>query len=508
MQTSQSPASDRNIVLAAKGGGIAFVGNFFVYVFRFGFGIVMARMLGADLLGLYSLTLTVANIVSVVASLGMSSATARYIPVASGEKDESRLWGIIQAALGLPTLIGTVLAIGMFLLAEPLSSRLFDRPDMVPALRLASLGIPVLVLMGKLAAITQGFKRMEYKVYSEDITFNLSKLVLSVVLLGAGLGVVGGVLAHVVSMALAVVMLFWFVHRLFRLDRPLRTAKRCLGEMLRFSLPVYLSQLLSKFSGSIETLVLGYFGIMSGVGVYTSALGLSGIGGLFHQSLQRISVPLISDLYSRGKLDQVKRIYRTTTKWDMTFNLPIFLIILLLAKPMLSIFGADFVTGSEGLIILAFATLFNAATGVCGSVITMTGYSKLTFANSIIYLVLNIALDMWLIPRLGVVGAALGVMLSSVLINLLRMVQIFWLLRIWPYDRSFLKPVVAALVAVLPTYLVNLWLLSTSWVVQLVVGTLLLTGIYVIVIVLLKLSEEDRLVLERLWARLGPRGAR
>jgi O-antigen/teichoic acid export membrane protein len=497
-------ASDQDVLLAAKGSGIAFIGNMLASASRFAFGVVLARFLGAELLGQYNLSLTVAKVVGALALLGLSAGMARYIPIAVNRKDDSFLWGVIQTGVGLPFLIGLILASGVFLLSDPLSVRLFDHPDLAPLLRLASLSIPLTALISILAAITQGFKRMEYKVYSQDITLNLSKLILSVVLIGIGLSVVGAMFAHILASALTLVLLFYFVHRLFSLNRALHTAKRKTGEMLRFTLPLYLSGLLGEFSGSLETFILGMLGVMSGVGIYTSALRLSGIGGMFHQSLQRIAIPMISDLHSQGRLDQLGRVYQTTTKWGMTFNLPIFVSIAIFAKPLLAIFGEDFISGATGLTILAFATLFNASTGPCGSVVTMIGRSKLTLANSIVYLVVNVGLDVLLIPRWGMIGAALAVTLTGVLINTLRLIEVFVLLRLWPYDRSFAKPIVAALLAAAVTsYSINQWMALNSSMLQAAVGMILLWSTYAIVVVLLGLSEEDRLVLNRLWARFN-----
>jgi len=326
------------------------------------------------------------------------------------------------------------------------------------------------------------------------------------VLIVAGLGVLGAIAAHVVSLAIAAVMLLYFVHRLFPLNRPWRAARRNAREILRFSVPVYMSNLLGQFSGSTETLILGLFGIMSRVGVYSAALRLSGIGSAFHHSLQRIAMPMISELYAQGKLDQLQRVYRTTTKWGMTFNLPIFMVAAMFAKPLLAMFGAEFVAGSAGLIILAFSTLFNASTGVCGSVVTMTGRSKLTLINSIIYVVSNLALDLLLIPRWGITGAAWAVTLCIVLLNVLRTVEVWVLLRLWPYDLSFLKPVAAILVSSGITYLIQIkWLIFRPELLQLAAGSLILSGIYALVIVLLRLSPEDHLVLDRLWARVNSR---
>jgi O-antigen/teichoic acid export membrane protein len=501
-RASKVSESDQSIILAAKGGGIAFVGNLFVFFFRFLFGLVLARLLGAELMGLYSLGSTITDMVAVIAGIGIGAGVVRFISIAIGRKDNAKLWGIIQTGLALPALTSVILAIGIFVLAEPVALGFFDRPDLIPVLRLASLGIPFIVLISVQSSITQGFKHMEYKVYGEDITLNLLKLILTVVFLMIGLQVLGVVLAQNIALVVVTVMFFFFVNRLFPLKRPLNTAKRNLRELFGFTLPVYLNQLLSGFSGSIESLILGSLGLVSGIGVYATALRLSAVGMLFHRSLQRIAMPMISDLYSRSEMGQLKRVYRTTTKWGMTFNLPIFLVIALFANPLLLIFGDEFVAGATGLMILAFANLFNASTGVCGSMITMTGHPKLTFANSVIYLVLNVALDLALIPRLGITGAALAVTLADLIINSLRTLQVYLLLHIWPYDWTFVKPAAAALLATGVTLLVRNGLASIPSLLQLAVGALVLTGLYAAAIVLLGLSEEDHLVLDRLWARV------
>jgi O-antigen/teichoic acid export membrane protein len=505
---SSVSTSDQDVLLAAKGGLIAFIGNLAASAGRFAFGVVLARLLGAELLGVYSLSLTVTQVVGALALLGLSAGVARFIPIAVNEDDNSFLWGIIQIGIGLPTVIGLALFLGVFLLAEPLSLWAFGQPNLAPMLRLASFSIPFTILIDLLASITQGFKRMEFKVYAQDIALNFSKLALSVVLIGVGLSVAGALAAHILASALTVVMFFYFVHHLFPLNRPLHTAKRRIREILHFSLPIYLSGLISEFRGSTETVILGMLGVMSGVGIYTSALRLAGVGDMFYISLQRISIPMISDLYSRGKLDQLQRVYQTVTKWSTTFNLPIFLTMVIFAGPLLTIFGEDFTVGAQGLIILAFGSLFNASTGTNGSMITMTGHSRVTLANSITSLVVSLGLDVLLIPRWGIVGAALAVTLTTVLINTLRTIQVFLFLRLWPYNWSFLKPVMAALLAGGVTYFANQWLSLLPMALRVGVGMLSLWSIYALVVLLLKLSAEDHLVLDRLWARVNPRSRR
>lgn len=495
-------SSDQVILTTAKGGGIAFAGNLFGYCIRFAFGIVVARLLGAELYGLYSLGMTFPEIAGTIALLGLGAGLARYIPIAITNKDESRLWGLIQVGVAIPGLVGLALALIMFLSAQLISVRLYDQPALTPVLRLASWAIPLFALIGVLEAITQGFKRMEYKVYSVDITLPVLKLLLTVGLVVAGMGVMAATAGYVVPLVVAVVMLFVYVNRLFPLNRPWMTGKFNVRELFRFSLPVYLSQLVNQFGSSIGTLVLGFFGTASGVGIFTAALRISSIGTLFYSSLMRIAAPIIADLHSQGKIDQLERMYQATTKWGMSFNLPVFLTTAIFAPLLLSIFGQDFVTGTTALTILAFAALFNAGTGVCGTIVTMTGHSKISLANSVISLVVNIGLDLLLIPRWGIVGAAAAGAVSVILLNVMRLIQVYILLKIQPYNLGFVKPILAALAAALAASLVRQWLAFLPAILQLIIGTALLWGVYAGTIVLLRLDDTDRLVLKRLWARL------
>jgi O-antigen/teichoic acid export membrane protein len=495
--------SDSNIIQTAKGGGISFVGQLFVFVFRFFFGLILARILGAELLGMYTLTSTIIDVIAVVALLGLGAAIVRYIPIAINQKDDARLWGIIQVGVFVPFAVSFILAICLFLSADWVANTLFNRPDLAPLLRIASVGVPLFALMSELASVTQAFKRMEYEVYSVNIAFNLSKLIFSVVFLLLGLSVVGVLIAQNIGLAIAVGMLFYFVHQLFPLKRPINQAKRDFRELFSFSFPVYLTRVLNNFSGSLEALVLGVMGLVSGIGIYTTAMRISGIGGIFHRSLQKIAMPMISDLYSRQETDQLKRFYRTTTKWDLTFNLPIFLTITFFAAPLMSIFGDEFSAGTTGLIILAFGTLFNTGTGVCGAMITMTGHTRLTFLNSIINVAINIVLDILLIPKWGIIGAALAITLTIMVINTLRTIQVYYLHQIFPYDWTFLKPVAAAIISSIIVYILISTFDSINDFVLVVIGSVILWGSYIAMVYLLRLSDEDRLILDRFKDRIG-----
>ncbi len=499
-----SPASpDRSILTAVKGGGIVFAGRVFEYGSRFILGVLLARLLGADQLGLYNLALTAATVTAGLATLGLKSALVRYVSHSASRRDELGLGGTLQVGLGMPAALSLFMGLGLYVLAPDIAERLFREPRLVPLLRLASLLVPFLALSELIAAATQGFKKMQYAVVAQNISQPVIRLILVVVLaIVVGLNANNALVAFGLTLLIVTALLVYFLNGLFSLRRSLQTARREIREMLAFSLPIYLSDLITTFRNNVQTVLLGSLNTVATVGIFSVASQVSLIGRLFHQSIVTVSMPIVSELYSQGEQEQMGRFYKTMTKWTLTLNLPIFLVIQLFAVPILSIFGQDFVGGAMALAILAWGNLVNAGTGICGVFLDMSGNTSMKLVNSIVTVALTLALNVLLIPNYGIIGAAVAALAAGAIVNLLRLLEVFILLRLLPYDGSFLKVLAAGLVA-----------LGVAWGVRELFGTqsnvfyaglnaTLLLVVYAGVVLMLGLSQEDRAVLDRVRRRL------
>lgn len=498
-----STKPDRDILLAAKGGGIIFAGTVFNYGSRFFIGILLARLLGAEQLGLYNLALTAAAVAAGLTLLGLRSALVRYVSLYASRRDAAGLWGTLQIGLGLPVLLSVPVGIGLYVFAPAIAERLFDEPRLVPLLRLVSLVIPFLALNELIAAATRGFNKMQYTVIAGNIAQPLIRLVLLLILAIIGLNAVGAVAAFGLTVAVVSVMFLFFLNTLFPLSRPFRMARYDTREVLSFSLPVYLVNLIRTFRGSIQTLLLGALNTVATVGIFSVATQVNLLGKMFHRSVTTATMPIVSELYSKGAWRQLGHFYQTVTKWTFTVNLPIFLIVILFSTPILSIFGRDYSSGATALTILAWANLVDASTGICGVIIDMSGNTSLKLVNSVVVAVFSLGLSILLIPAWGLIGAAVATLTAVTIVNLLRLLEVYILFRMVPYNRSFAKPVAAGLVALVAAYLTKQWLVLIPTLLQLIANVLVLCGIYVLIIVLLGVSDEDRLILNRLWARLN-----
>jgi len=183
-------------------------------------------------------------------------------------------------------------------------------------------------------------------------------------------------------------------------------------------------------------------------------------------------------------------------------GLPFVVMIILFNQQILQIFGEDFLEAGPVLIILSLGQLFNAATGPMGSVFIMSGYTGLFLLNTILIFGFNILMDIVLIPRLGIVGAGISKSVVLSLTCLLLTLELYFVLRIWPYNRQFIKPLIAAVVAaVITNLMISASRLSTEWF-TLVLGLIVFFTIYIAGLLILGLDKAEILILKILYGRL------
>jgi O-antigen/teichoic acid export membrane protein len=497
-QQSGKPSLDKNIVTAAKGGSIGFLGKLFVQFTSLFFIFIVTRFLGTEQYGLYKLVVTISMITASICMIGLDGGIKRFLSIGRVENNTAKIWGVMRIGTIVPGLIGLALTLTIFLGANLISDYIFNKPELAQPLRLISLSIPFLILVQSFKAIAVGFKKVEYAVYAYDLGFNTIKLLLSITILFLGYQILGLIVVYIISAVISALLLFYLIKAL--LPKPtVVKAEYQTKEIITYSLPLFLSLLLNQFGRNFETLVLGSYGLLVDVGIYSVILSISAIGNMGFVALRTIASPIFTELHSEGNYDKLKTFYQTVTKWSLTFNLPIFLFLVIFGTNVLQLFGNDFNAGFTGLVILSASALFNASVGACGALLNMSGYSKINFYNSIIYLVCTLALDFALIPSFGLTGAALAGSLTIIIVNSLMSIQVYWLLnRIVPFNRSFYKPLTAAAVAGLLAVVLK----YSFWAERVLLQTLLFGGLMLVVyfglIIWLKLSPEDKLILEKL----------
>jgi O-antigen/teichoic acid export membrane protein len=438
-----------------------------------------------------------------MANLGLGNAINRYVPVFRGQDDQPSLRGTIQVGIGLPFLVSCLLGGLLFLMAEWLALQVFEEPALTNLFQLGAIAVPFGSLLSSMILVTQSFKQMQYNVFTQSIFMPLAKILFVLALAVVGFTAQEAVIVHVVVTIMAAGMITYFLNGIFPLLKNITAAQRNYRAILAHSLPVYASRLMDMFGSNLQTFLLGILNTATAVGIFTAAFRVSVVGKMFHQSVVVISMPIVSDLYDKEDWLGVKHFYQLMTKWTLTFNLPLFLIILLFPDSILSLFGEAFEAGAIALIILALGNLLDASTGICGVIINMTGNTWLNIINSVLVLVLTIVLNVLLVPTYGVLGAAIAIAAAVSAVNFARLLEVFFLFRILPYNFSYLKPLSAGAGAGLITYLLSLWVLPAPGLLRALLGATILGMVYIAFTLALGLSDDDRMVLARMGNRFN-----
>jgi O-antigen/teichoic acid export membrane protein len=502
----QGDSSRRRDAIADSARASSFLagGNFFEMASRAVIALLLARWLGADGYGLYVLAVSAGALFSGVALLGLDRAMIRYVAILASRQDRPGLVGAMRLGLVVSSAAGVVLGFVLYFSADLVAEGLFNEPALVPLLEVMAVLIPFLTVSSILIGIAQGFKRMDYSALAENVIRTLVRLLLLVIIGAIGsLDVFTAVVIFGLADVAATITLILLLRRDWLREHPgpaegpPRTDTR---EILGFAFPLWLSGLLRRVRRNIESLLLGSLNTVSTVGIYSVAKRINVVGHVSYLAILGGVRPTLASLHDAGDKDSLSSVYTTATRWTLAVNLPFFLVIVMFPSELLGVFGEDFREGATALVVLATAELVNAGTGVCQSMIDMTGHTKVKLFNSFLWMALAVGGGFVLIPGLGVLGAAIASFIAIVTVNLLSLLQVWVLEGLNPFDLRSLKPLAAGVASLVVGLLARYLLRPTGeYVTLIIVGALILVT-YVAGLLALGLEEDDRRILRQMVA--------
>jgi O-antigen/teichoic acid export membrane protein len=489
-----------DLLTVARGGSLVFAGNVATRVMNYAYSAVLIWGLGAESFGLFTLALFITTLVGVVANLGLDLGILRYGAIHAHAEGRAGIHRATVAALRVVLPASLVLTLGLWLAAEPIASGIFGKPLLAPLVRALALSIPFMTVQSSLMAATKALKIMRYSVAVSAIQ-PLAALILAIALMTTGFGLDAVALSLVASWSAGAGLALFFYLRL--MPRAVRGGTRYqLREMVKFSLPLSFTKWIEFANERTEIFFLGLLPGAVDIGIYSISWRLAVTETIFRQSLEQIVAPFGSDLSHRRQIKELAALYKTTAKWSLTAALPLFLFFWLFGPTLMGIFDPAYVAASSVLVVLGFAQLVNASTGPCGMLLIMSGRSDLSLVNIVVLFATSIGLDLLLIPRHGLTGAAVAGAVSILLVTFLRVVEVWLTLKIQPFKWSVAKPIAAALVSAALVQglrrLISVESLGTE-----AAACLLMLVSYVLIVYLLKLDAEDKLVVGAVKRKFG-----
>jgi O-antigen/teichoic acid export membrane protein len=242
----------------------------------------------------------------------------------------------------------------------------------------------------------------------------------------------------------------------------------------------------------MDILLLGYFTDTATVGLYHPAARTAGLLQALLFSFISIYAPIISDLHNKGEIKGIASLCKVVSRWIFMLATPIFLVFLIYPEKVMLLFGPDFITSAQILVILTFGTFIQALLSASGSVLTMAGFTRLALWNSLGAFILNIVLNIVLIPLYGIFGAALATLISLILISILRAVQVGIIFKFHFMDFKMLKPLVAGILVLFGLIYLKDLIMPFHTLLTLLIAGLFSMISYGVIMLILKFENEDK----------------
>jgi O-antigen/teichoic acid export membrane protein len=261
---------------------------------------------------------------------------------------------------------------------------------------------------------------------------------------------IGAVLTVTLSLSLFEAILFFIVsivlsagsglHRVWKKLGALLSDKSQpneydLGAQLRYSIPQSLAAMTFRLTIWTDIIMIGIMSTDRELGLYRIASALAIMGALPVSALSTIFNPIISQKVGEKAWIELNKTLKTITRWLMSLSLPILCAMFFLPDLLLWMFGSEYQESTTPLLILIGGQFLWISCSMAMRLIPMSGHSTLTLINGIIAASLNIILNAWLIPKYGAIGAAISTSTTLALWSLWRLVEIWHLMRCFPFSK-------------------------------------------------------------------------
>lgn len=494
-------SSNDSLKTIAKGSFIVFFGVMLSKIFSYIYRIIVSR-LGPEDYGILSIALAIFGILGGLTMLGTEVGIVKFISNYNQKKENIK--GVIYDSFRFVLPLSIILAILLFIFSDYIAIHFFNSKKLGLLLKILAFFIPINAIRKIFLNSLIGFKLVKYETLAKAITENLSKLIITALLILFGYGLLGALIGYVLGVFISLLIAYYLLrYKVFNLmDNNIKSVYST-KEFYSYSLPLLFSIIVFVVILWTDTLLLGYFKGASDTGIYNAAMPTAQLLLIFPNALMAIFLPVISGI-NDVKNKEFITIFRAVTKWVLLMNIIPMALFIIYSKQILNIiFSSVYAQGSSILIILSFGFFVSCLAMSSNHVLLAFNKTKTVFFNNMMAAIINIALNLALIPRYGITGAAVSTAVSFIIMAFLMFIASYRLTKTFPLKLNMLKIILSISVPLLITnYIVQKYNIYT--IKSIILTALILLVFYIFFLILTRtLEKEDYLVLNMIYKRIG-----
>ena len=375
---------------------------------------IIARFYGAETLGIVEVLNSFLILATVFTVMGTNTSILRLLPEHLVKYSATSAFRVYRKILFLVIGVSIITSIIFLFSTSFIADIIFNKPHLKYYFTLGSIFIVFKSIMLLNTGAVRGFQFVRVFALMQSLpqTINLLLLVILWLFLTSKnvpvYALIGGyTLTGIIGWG---IMEFAFKKKMRPHDKI--QPVDCL-EILTISMPMLMTTAMAFVIAQTGVIMLGMFRSESEVGHYAIAVKLGTLTVFILNAVNSMSAPKFSDLYHSNKIDELFHIAKKSAKLIFWTTTPLLVCLILYGKNILLIaFGSEFVTAYSALVILSIGQFVNSISGATGLFMNMTGRQKALGNIMFFAAIANILLNLLLIPRLGICGAALSAMAS------------------------------------------------------------------------------------------------
>ncbi len=410
---------DKDFFELFKGSGISFILRFVGLSVGYLLTLVIANLFGAKGLGDYVLAITVLHLFTLLAKIGLDTTSIRFIASFASQEKWTSIFHFRKQVVIILSFTSIISSLLMYFLANPIADLININYRYVEIN--AFFVMPMAFFMLHYQSL-RGLKRIVEFSFFYRMSQALFSVISIVIIYQFTQGSEVPVYAYLVSV-LIVSLLSFFSFRYWLRNRSAgkESAEQEImsySTLLKISIPLMFAQSVQFIMAWTDKLMLGVMTTPEDVGIYHTAFKLSMFAAVALMSINSIAAPKFAEMFGKDDMEGLKKVVQQSTKMIFWTSVPLATIFFIFPEFFLGLFGEEFKIGVFAFIFLSCGRLISSFSGSVGNILQMTGNQNIYAKILLFGAILNVALNLILIPKYGINGAAIASMFSLIVWNL------------------------------------------------------------------------------------------
>ncbi|MEZ4744847.1 MAG: oligosaccharide flippase family protein [Calditrichia bacterium] len=472
-----------------RGSSLLMFGQFISVGLNFLSQVLIVRYLSQADYGAWTYALSVVAFFEGFSSLGLKRAVSRFVPIFHENEEYNKLFGTIFISFVSVIITGAIFVGAVWVSPEVISELVKGEGQPVAILLILIFMVPVDALDLMLLSLFASFASSKIIFTRKHLLGPGVKLLVVLLLIFFESDVFFLAYGYLTVNALMVVLytaMLYFLLKSQNLMKHFRAAamEYPVKTIFAFSIPLMTSDLVNVLMHASDTMLLGYFHDTVAVANYKVILPAARFNKLVMTSFALLFTPLAARLFAQNDFKGINELYWKTAVWLGVLSFPLFAITFALADPLtVFLYGERYAESGLYLQLIAVAYYFNIALGFNGLTLKVLGKVRYVVIINVIAVVINLILNLILIPAYGALGATAATAFSMIVHNILKQGGLKLASGISVFDLRYLSFYGELIAGVMLLYLIQLFVTHNLFV---------LLGLTAIVtIVILKLSQHQ-----------------